>query len=242
MTDLAATEMSVSADNRNETVTDPAMDNLEAAKYNMVEQQIRPWNVLDRRILDTIMAESRERFVPYELLSMAFADMNLPIGDGQVMMQPNVEARLLQALQPQSDESVLEIGTGTGYMTALLAKLANFVQTVEIREQLAEFAHANLSESRIGNVDIFIGDGAQGWDAGFSPDCIVLSGSVPRLPDFYKNCLAVGGRLVAIVGSEPIMNAVVVQRVDENAWNTTSLFETCLPPLDHVNDEREFEF
>ena len=216
--------------------------NLETAKFNMVEQQIRPWNVLDRRILDTVMAVSRERFVPQSLRSMAFTDMNLPIGFNQVMMQPKVEARLLQALQPKPSESALEVGTGTGYMAALLAHMVDHVQTVEIRSQLADSAKRNLKDNGIANAEIVEGDGSDGWDAGFAPDCIVISGSMPKLPDSYRTALAIGGRLVAIVGREPIMNAVLVERISETAWNTVSMFETHLPPLDNVPNEIPFDF
>ncbi len=214
----------------------------EIARYNMVEQQIRPWSVLDRRILDVVMAVSRENFVPEKHRNLAFADMSLPIGCNQVMMQPKVEARLVQALQPKSTEQVLEIGTGSGHMAALLANLARHVQTVEIREQLAKTARQNLDSHKIDNVDIYIGDGASRWDAGFTPDCIVISGAVPELPQSYRSIMAIGGRLVAIVGRDPIMNAILVERLSEASWDTTYLFETHLPYLDNVEVKTDFVF
>ncbi len=218
------------------------MANLETAKLNMIEQQIRPWNVLDRTILDAVMAESRQQFAPKSSRNLAFADMNLPIGFGQVMMQPNVEARLLQALQPKPGDLALEIGTGSGYLAAVLANLVRQVETVEIREPLAESAKDSLAQSGKHNVEVLIGDGARGWDAGFAPDCIVLSGSVPELPPSYCESMAIGGRLAAIVGSGSIMSAMLVKRIDETAWNNEFLFETWLPPLDNVPDDKSFEF
>lgn len=216
--------------------------NPETARFNMVEQQIRPWNVLNQRVLDTMKSVPRERFVPFKYRNLAFADMDIPIGHGQVMMQPKVEARLLQALEPKRDELALEIGAGSGHTAALLSRMAKNVLTVEIREELAAMARANLDGCGIDNVEVVNGDGAEGWECGFAPDCIVISGSVPVLPESYRRSLAVGGRLAAIVGTDPIMNAIVIERTSDSAWNTTFLFETNLPPLDNAEAPVSFKF
>ncbi len=208
----------------------------------MVEQQIRPWNVLDPKVLDAISAVPREHFVPKEHHDLSFADMNIPIGDNQVMMQPKVEARMLQALEPDPNHLVLEIGTGTGYMAALLAYCAKFVETVEIRSAFADMANNNLAENKTNNVRVIEGDGGQGWRSEHQFDCIFLSGSVIELPDSYRELLNVGGRLVAIVGEEPIMDAVLVEKTGSVAWKTTYLFETVLPALDNIVQPSRFVF
>lgn len=208
----------------------------------MVEQQIRPWNVLDPKVLEAVSTVPREHFVPKEHRELSFVDMNIPIGDNQVMMQPKVEARLLQALEPDPEHLVLEIGTGSGYMAALLAHCAKFVQTVEIRPALAEAATDHLIENKSSNVQVIEGDGGQGWQSDHQFDCIFLSGSVIELPDSYRKLLNVGGRLVAIVGDEPVMNAILVERTGPASWKTTYLFETILPALDHIEQPSRFVF
>ncbi len=208
----------------------------------MVEQQIRPWNVLDPKVLEAISAVPREHFVPNEHHELSFVDMNIPIGDNQVMMQPKVEARLLQALEPDPDHLVLEIGTGTGYMAALLAYCAKSVETVEIRTAFADLATNNLAENKINNVRVIEGDGGQGWRSDQQFDCIFLSGSVIELPDSYRELLNVGGRLVAIIGEEPIMTAILVEKTGPVTWKTTYLFETVLPALDNIVQPSRFVF
>lgn len=208
----------------------------------MVEQQIRPWNVLDPKVLEAISAVPREHFVPTEHRELSFADMNIPIGDNQVMMQPKVEARLLQALEPDPNHIILEIGTGTGYMAALLAYCAKFVETVEIRSAFADLATNNLAEYKTNNVQVIEGDGGQGWQSDHQFDCIFLSGSVIELPDSYRELLNVGGRLVAIIGEEPIMNAILVEKTGPVTWKTTYLFETVLPALDNIAQPSRFMF
>ncbi len=212
------------------------------AKFNMVEQQIRPWNVLDPRILETVNSVPRENYVPAQYLHQAFADMQVPIGDGQVMMQPKVEARLLQALEPDAHDLALEIGTGTGYVAALLAHTALEVHTVESREQFVELAKHNLAANQCNNVAVIHGDAGQGWHSDIEYHTIFVSGSVIELPENYRELLCVGGRLVAIVGESPIMNAVLVRRVAVNRWETEYLFETLLPPLDNIKQPDRFEF
>ena len=215
---------------------------IEQAKFNMVEQQIRPWNVLNPKVLKAVSAVPRENFVPKEHHELSFVDMNIPIGDNQVMMQPKVEARMLQALEPDSNHVVLEIGSGTGYMAALLAYCAKFVETVEIRPVFIDLASNNLAENQINNVQVVEGDGGQGWQSDHQYDCIFLSGSVIELPDSYRELLNVGGRLVAIIGEEPIMNAVLVEKTGPVTWKTTYLFETVLPALDNIVQPSRFVF
>ncbi len=214
----------------------------EKAKFNLVEQQIRTWNVLNPVLLETLSSVPREKFVPEKYRGMAFADMNIPIGDGQVMIQPNVEARMLQALDPLQHEVVLEIGSGTGYTAALLAHHAQRVETVEIRPEFVSLARNNLSEVGIVNVSVHQGDAARGWGTDVEYDCILFSGSVSEIPVQYKNSLVVGGRLAAIVGKDPIMNAVLVKRIGATTWEMTYLFETLLPPLDNFQSRPEFVF
>ena len=212
------------------------------AKFNMVEQQIRPWNVLNPQVLETMTTVPRENFVPQKYRHMAFADMNIPIGDGQVMMQPKVEARLLQALEPSSNDIVLEIGTGTGHVAALLAHQGEHVMTVEIRPEFVSLAKENLFQNNTGNVEVIHGDGAVGWQSDIEFDCIFISGSVIELTDAYRELLTIGGRLVAIVGEEPVMSAILVERSGKAAWKTTYLFETHLPPLDNIPQPDRFVF
>lgn len=214
----------------------------EKAKFNLVEQQIRTWNVLNPVLLETLSSVPREKFVPEKYRGMAFADMNIPIGDGQVMIQPNVEARMLQALDPLQHEVVLEIGSGTGYTAALLAHHARRVETVEIRPEFVSLAQNNLSEVGIVNVSVHQGDAARGWGTDVEYDCILFSGSVSEIPVQYKKSLVVGGRLAAIVGKDPIMNAVLVKRIGATTWEMTYLFETLLPPLDNFQSRPEFVF
>ena len=215
---------------------------LEKAKFNLVEQQIRTWNVLNPLLLETLNSVPREKFVPEKHRGMAFADLNIPIGDGQVMIQPNVEARLLQALDPLHHEVVLEIGAGTGYTAALMAHHAQRVESVEIRPEFVSLAQNNLSDVGITNVNVHQGDAARGWRTGMEYDCILFSGSVSKIPVQYKQSLAVGGRLVAVVGKEPIMNAVIVKRTGATTWEKNYLFETILPPLDNFQSHAKFVF
>ncbi len=214
----------------------------ELAKFNMVEQQIRPWNVLDPQILDTVNAVARDNFVPPQYCHQAFADMQVPIGDGQVMMQPKVEARLLQALAPGENELALEIGAGTGYVAALMAHTALEVHTVECREYFVELAKRNLADNHFNNVEVIHADAGKHWQSDIDYHMIFVSGSVIELPDSYREILCVGGRLVAVIGEEPVMNAVLIKRVDINRWETEYLFETLLPPLDNIVQPDRFQF
>ncbi len=218
-----------------------AMDT-EQARFNMIEQQIRPWEVLDPRVLNLLADIRREDFVPPEYRHLAFADIQIPLADDEVMMQPKVEARLLQNLAPEDDDSVLEIGTGSGYMTALLAALSKHVTSIEIKPELQQSAARNLDTAAIFNITLEVGDAANGWDSGGPYDAIILTGSVPTLPEAFKRILTPGGRLIAIVGQAPIMEAMLYERLDDQAWRTTSLFDTSLPPLKNVQMPPAFVF
>ncbi len=215
---------------------------LDQARFNMIEQQIRPWNVLDPNVLKTISLISREEFVPTEYRHLAFADMNIPLGDGQVMMQPKVEARLLQTLAPSKDDLVLEIGTGSGYLTALLAHCCLQVHTVDIRPQFTQLAKWNLANADIINAEFYTGDGGQGWRSELDFNCIVIGGAMITLPQIYRELLCIGGRLVVVLGEFPIMEAKLIERTDISNWGESSLFETVLPPLDNIKEPDRFVF
>ncbi len=216
--------------------------NLDQARYNMVEQQIRPWEVLDQRVLDLMASVPREEFVPARYRKLAYSDMTIPLGDDQVMMPPKVAARILQALNIQPTDKVLEIGTGSGYLTALLAKLAKHVYSVDINPEMTRKAAEKLQSQGIGNVTLESGDAARGWNSHGPYDVIVLTGSVPLLSGSFQNNLTVGGRLLAIVGQPPVMEVVLITRVGESQWARESLFETELPPLLNAPEVEQFEF
>jgi protein-L-isoaspartate(D-aspartate) O-methyltransferase len=214
--------------------------NLDQARYNMIEQQIRPWDVLDQRVLDLLSTVPREDFVPEAYRNLAFADINIPLGEGQVMMSPKVEARILQALNIQEDETVLEVGTGSGYVTALLANLAKQVISVDINPDMTRQASEKLAAHRITNVTLETGDAAHGWDAHAPYDVIVVTGSLPLLPATFKQALKVGGRLLAIVGDSPAMGVLLITRVGETEWAEEALFETDLPALINAPQPERF--
>jgi len=216
--------------------------NVEQARHNMIEQQIRPWDVLDPRVLELLHEVPREEFVPGAFRHLAFVDMNIPLGHGEVMMAPRVEARLLQALEINPGDRVLEVGTGSGYFTALLARLAATVVSVEIEPEFVASARDKLAAHGFSNVTVEGGDGARAWDQHGPYDVIVLTGSVPVLPEGHRQALALGGRLAAIVGSAPVMEATVVRRTAADGWQSMALFETELPPLRNAEAPARFEF
>ena len=216
--------------------------NIEQARFNMIEQQIRPWEVLDPQVLDLLFVVKREDFVPAAYRNLAFADMEIPIGSGQVMLAPRVEARLLQELGIKKTDKVLEIGTGSGYMAALLAARAEHVITIESRPELAAFARENLERAGVTNVTVEVGDGANGWASRGPYDAIVVSGSVPVLPEALLKQLRVGGRLAIIVGEAPVMEAQLITCTAEGTYNTVNLFETVVPPLSSVAAKDAFSF
>ncbi|MBL8417589.1 MAG: protein-L-isoaspartate O-methyltransferase [Dechloromonas sp.] len=216
--------------------------NIEQARFNMIEQQIRPWEVLDPQVLDLLFVVKREDFVPAAYRNLAFADMEIPIGSGQVMLAPRVEARLLQELGIKKTDKVLEIGTGSGYMAALLAAGAEHVVSIESRPELAEFARQNLERAGVTNVTVEVGNGAAGWSQRGPYDAIVVSGALPSLPATLLKQLRVGGRLAAIVGEAPVMEAQLVTCSAEGAYNTVNLFETVVPALDGGEAKSTFSF
>ncbi len=216
--------------------------NIEQARFNMIEQQIRPWEVLDQSVLDLLFVVKREDFVPAAYRNLAFADMEIPLGNGQAMLAPKIEAKQLQELTIKKTDKVLEIGTGSGYMAALLAAHADHVVTVECRPELAEIAQQNLQRAGITNVTVEIGDGANGWAQRGPYDAIVVTGSVPVLPDALLQQLRVGGRLAVVVGEAPVMEAQLITCTDKDVFNTVNLFETIIPPLDGVAAKTGFSF
>jgi len=217
-----------------------AMD-IERARFNMVEQQIRTWDVLDQDILDLLFTVKREDFVPAAYRMLAFADLEIPLGDGEKMWTPKMEARVLQELTLEAGESVLEIGTGSGYFTALLASRGAEVTSVEINPRLAAEARARLARSCIGGIEQSEGDGAQGFGSEFY-DAIVLTGSTPILPAALVAQLSPGGRLFAIVGDAPVMTACLVRSVGPESVTRTDLFETVIDPLKNAAQTARFRF
>jgi protein-L-isoaspartate(D-aspartate) O-methyltransferase len=216
--------------------------NVEQARATMVESQIRTWEVLDQRVLDTVLSVQREVFVPARYASLAFVDMEIPLGHGEVMLAPKLEARMLQELTLKDTDRVLEIGTGSGYMTALLAALSGHVYSVELYEDFAQSAAQKLAALNVKNVTIEIGDAHRGWPAHGPYDAILLTGSVPVLPAELKTQLRPGGRLLAVVGEPPIMTAVLYTSVAQGALNEVGLFETCIAPLRNLARPDRFVF
>jgi protein-L-isoaspartate(D-aspartate) O-methyltransferase len=214
----------------------------ERARFNMVEQQIRTWEVLDQRVLDLLFRVRREDFVPPQYKALAFVDMEIPIGNGEKMLQPKLEARMVQELMLAPSDRILEVGTGTGYMTALLAALGGYVYSVDIVPEFTTGARERLTTSGIANVTLETGDAARGWPQHAPYDVIVLTGSVPLLAEAFKSSLKPGGRLLAVVGEPPVMEAQLITRVAESAFNTTGLFETCIAPLRNAPQREQFVF
>ena len=218
---------------------------IEKARFNMVEQQIRPWEVLDSVVLDLLFTVKREDFVPEAYRAIAFTDMEIPLGHHQFMMPPRVEARLLQELAPMPGEHILEIGTGSGYLTALLAKRAAQVTSIEFHDDLQRAAAARLEAAGMRNVHLKCGDAAHSPTALVGDqkfDAIVLTGSVPVLPPAYLEALKTGGRLLAIVGDAPAMTATLYRRGADGAFAATELFETVVAPLINADQPPRFEF
>ena len=215
---------------------------LDIARHNMVVSQIRTWDVLDENILGLVSRAPRQDFVPAELRNLAFTDMQLPLGSGEVMMAPLVEARLLQTLAIKPTDKVLEIGTGSGYVTWLLAQLGKKVHSVEILPEFTQRASEKLAAHGATNVELEIGDGARGWDKHAPYDVIFVTGSTPLLPEGFKKNLAVGGRLAVIVGQSPAMEAQLITRLTDSSFETRGLFETDLPPLRNALAPDKFVF
>ncbi len=218
------------------------MLNVEQARFNMIEQQIRPCEVFEGRVLDLLKHVRREHFVPKGMKEMAFADMEIPLGYGVSMWQPKLEARTLQELHLTRNDHVLEVGTGSGYMTALLSVLAGHVTSVEIVPQLSATAKQNLSAARRDNITLEIGDASHGWGGGASYDAIVLTGSTPVLPEEFQNRLNVGGRLFAVVGDAPVMRAKMITCIAPETFETVNIMEACVAPLQHAQQPVRFMF
>ena len=216
--------------------------NFETARFNMVEQQVRPWEVLDPQVLQLLSSEPREDYVPEAYRQLAYADIEIPLGHDEAMMYPKVEGRMLQALNLRPTDKILEIGTGSGFVTSLLAHLGESVYSVEIYPEFSESAAQKLAAHNLTNVTLDVGDGAHGWQLHAPYDAILVTGSVPELYDEFKQQLAIGGRLAVVVGTGVIMEALQVVRNGESSWTTTSLFETELKPLVHADAPRSFQF
>lgn len=219
---------------------------IEQARLNMIQQQIRPWEVLDPTVLELLSVVKRELFVPEAHKDLAFADVEIPLGTkgvaGQSMLAPKIEARMLQELSIKAKDKVLEIGAGSGYMAALLAARAEFVYTVDIDPELVELARKNLKEAGVANVSVDLGDAAQGWSLYAPYDVIVVSASTPVLPEAMLKQLKIGGRLIAVVGEAPAMQVQLVTRSDEDAFTSVSVFETVVAPLVNATQRKKFVF
>jgi protein-L-isoaspartate(D-aspartate) O-methyltransferase len=216
--------------------------NFEQARFNMVEQQVRPWEVLDSRVLALLENIHREDFVPVRYRKLAFADLAVPLAFGQVMMRPKLEGRMLQALELDADETVLEIGTGSGFVTACLAALAKRVVSVEIFPELHQEAAVKLKDKGVDNVELFVGDVMRGWQPEQAHDVVVVTGSVETVPEAFLGWVNPGGRLFVVTGESPAMEAQLLKRLGATEWTAESLFETDLPRLVHAEPPPEFEF
>lgn len=216
--------------------------NVELARHNMVEQQIRPNNVLDQKVLDVIARSPREDYMPEAYRNAAYCDMSIPLGNDEYVLTPRLEGKILQALQIKPTDKILEVGTGSGHLTSLLAQLGEHVISVELDAGLAATAKNTLAAHDINNVTVEQGDAARGWDAHQPYDVIVLTGSLPLLPDSFRETLTFGGRLFVIVGKSPVMEATLVTRLDEEHWRSEVLFDADVPPLHNAVQPKRFEF
>ena len=215
---------------------------IEQARFNMVEQQIRPWDVLDQDILDLLFVVRREIFVPAPLRDLAFVDAAIPLGDGAAMLEPKIEARVLQDLALKGNEHVLEVGCRSGYFTGLLASTVAKVTSVEIDPALAKFATENLARAGIKNATIVSGDGARGWKAAAPYDVIVFTGSMEVLPEEVFAQLKPDGKVFAVIGKLPVMNATLTTVTASGGRSSRTLFETVLPPLTNAATSTAFVF
>lgn len=216
--------------------------NVNLARFNMVQQQVRTWDVLDPRILELMALIPREKFVPPDFQQLAFSDTFIPIGHNQVMLPPKIVGRILQSLALNKRDSVLQIGTGTGYITSILCQLAKKITAVEINPELAKQTLKNLKELGLHNFVLEVGDAMPGWPNNAPYDAIILTGSVPVLPKSLGNELAINGRLFAVIGKSPAMSAIVLTRLDKEQWSKQVLFETNIPPMIPTTKVEDFQF
>jgi len=215
---------------------------LDQCRYNMVEQQVRPWDVLDDKVLNTLEQIPRDQYVPDQYTNLAYADTAIPLNAQQNMMHPILEGRLLQLLDIQPEDNVLEIGTGSGFVTACLAHLACHVESIEIDADLAKAAQQRLQQHSIHNVTITCGNGLELSNPNIKYNVIVLTGSVSEIPQQLKQALAQNGRMFVITGSAPVMQAHLITRTDDNSWADETIFETVLQPLVHGKKAEAFTF
>ena len=217
---------------------------MEQARFNMIEQQIRPWDVLDPAVLASLFKFKREEFVPEAWRVLALADMETPLGFDAAMLSPKLEARLVQEARIRDGEKVLEIGTGSGYMTALLARAvgSGSVRSVDIVPEFTAAAKEKLARHDITNVTLETGDAAQGWKDLGSYDVVVVTGSLPVLPEAFTKNMKIGGRLLAVVGECPVMETRLITRLTQDVWRTDDLFETCIPALKNAQQAEHFVF
>jgi protein-L-isoaspartate(D-aspartate) O-methyltransferase len=215
---------------------------LKQAHFNMIEQQIRTWDVLDQQVLDLLGDVDRGDFVPEGYRDLAYADIAVPLDHGQVMMHPKIEARMLQALDLHPTDVTLEVGTGSAYLTVLLANVTRHVYSVDIFPEFSRQADERLAIYEIENVTLETGDGASGWERHGPYDVIAITGSLPMLPESFARSLNRGGRLFAIVGDAPVMEAVLIRRVGQDEWSREVLFETELPALINAPQPTRFVF
>lgn len=218
--------------------------NLDRARTNMVEQQIRPWAVLNQTVLNTFRFLPREKFVPAQWQNLAFSDIEIPLGHGEAMMFPRIEARMLQDLDVQPNDECLEIGTGSGFVTACLAHMGKHVDSVDLYADLSQQAEKNLHSVDINNFNLYIDDAGYGWEGnpGKQYDVIAVTGSIPQYHTGFEQRLNVGGRLFVIVGLAPTMQAMLITREDHSQFNRQVMFETVLKALDGTEPAMKFQF
>ncbi|AJX00303.1 protein-L-isoaspartate O-methyltransferase family protein [Burkholderia gladioli] len=216
--------------------------NIDNARFNMIEQQIRPWEVLDPEVLSLLSVVKRELYVPSVYRDLAFADLELPLPGGQKMLAPRVEARMLQELAVKKHESILEIGAGSGYMAALLAHRGQHVVTVDIDPALVQFAADNLRDNGVSNAEVVLADAARGLPEKGPYDVICVSGGLPVVPQELLEQLKVGGRLAAFVGSRPVMKAQIITRIDDKQFRVADVFETYVDHLVNAMEPSRFKF
>lgn len=217
---------------------------MEQARFNMVEQQIRPWDVLDQTVLDALLKIKREEFAPEAWRVLALADLEIPLGFDESMLSPKMEARLVQEARIRDGEHILEIGTGSGYMTALLAYAAGSgsVHSVDIIPEFTNSAREKLARHGITNVTLQTGDASRGWHNLVNYDVVVITGSLPVLPEAFTKNMKIGGRLLAVVGECPVMEARLITRLTKDVWHTDDLLETCIPTLKNAQQVEHFVF